>query len=203
MYTIDQVFEILSAYKITTHKETVRSWVRKGVIQAEPIESRKKGYRVSEKALRTFISSRMPEGWEFFGPLAEHPEQTFEKEEENVPRYTELDVKAIKEQVREEMWFELMSKFIFEGYFVLKKADIKAAIQHRRHSKEFGDFVWERCLQHKMGYATPRVPYLLKYFKFEGERIPFDRTASEQDDQIIYALIESIRLKRVNGKYKS
>lgn len=54
-----------------------------------------------------------------------------------------------------------------------------------------------------MGYATPRVPYLIEYFKFEGERITFDRMASEQDDQIIYALIESIRLKRVNGKYKS
>lgn len=203
MYTVDQAFEILSAYKVTTHKETVRNWIRKGIIQAEPLESRKKGYRVSEEALRTFLSDRLPEDWELFGPLAENPEQSVEKDEKNVPRYTELEVEAIKEQVREEIWFTLMDKFIFERYFVLKKSDIKAAIQHRRHSKEFGDFVWERCSKHKLGFATPRVLYLFGYFQFEGERIPFDRDFGELDEQIIYALIERIRIKRVSGQYKS
>ncbi|MET2871863.1 hypothetical protein ABXV15_14440 [Exiguobacterium profundum] len=53
MYTIDEAFEILSKNKLTTHKETVRNWVRKGVIQAEPLESRKKGYRISEAALNS------------------------------------------------------------------------------------------------------------------------------------------------------
>lgn len=52
MYTIDEVFAILSQNKITTNKETVRNWVRKGVIQAEPLESRKKGYRISEESLK-------------------------------------------------------------------------------------------------------------------------------------------------------
>ena len=33
MYTIDEAFEILSKNKLTSHKETVRNWVRKGVIK--------------------------------------------------------------------------------------------------------------------------------------------------------------------------
>lgn len=203
MYTINQAFEILAAYRVTTHKETVRNWIRKGIIQAEPLESRKKGYRISEESLRMFLSSRLPEGWERFGPLTEDMEQPVGGDNGDVPRYTEQEVEAIKEQVREEMWFKLMDKFIFERYFVLKKSDIKAAIQHRRHSKEFGDFVWERCSKHKLGFATPRVLYLFGYFQFEGERIPFDRDFGELDEQIIYALIERIRVKRVSGQYKS
>lgn len=204
MYTIDQAFEILAAYRVTTHKETVRNWVRKGIIQAEPLESRKKGYRVSEESLRTFLSSRLPEGWERFGPLAENQEQPIGRDDDkDVPRYTEQEVEAIKEQVREEMWFKLMDKFIFERYFVLKKSDIKAAIQYRRHSKDFEDFVWERCSKHKFGFATPRVKYLFGYFEFEGERIPFDRDFGDLDEQIIYALIERIRVKRVSGQYRA
>ncbi|MGL6103874.1 MAG: hypothetical protein ACRC00_11965 [Exiguobacterium acetylicum] len=66
MYTIDEAFEILSKNKLTSHKETVRSWVRKGTIQVEPLESRKKGYRTSKEALEQFIKERIPEGWELY-----------------------------------------------------------------------------------------------------------------------------------------
>ncbi len=66
MYTIDETFEILSKDKLTSHKETVRNWVRKGAIQAEPLESRKKGYRISEEELEQFIKERMPDGWELY-----------------------------------------------------------------------------------------------------------------------------------------
>lgn len=107
MYMIDEVFEILSKNKLTSYKETVRNWVRKGVIQAEPLESRKKA-----------IGS-----------------------------------------------------------------------------------VWRRS-KHTWGHATPRVPYLHGYFMFEGERIPFNKDFVGRNEQIIHALIEKIRLDKVNRKRK-
>lgn len=34
--------------------ETIRRWIRTGKLKAEPIESRKNGYRISEKELNAF-----------------------------------------------------------------------------------------------------------------------------------------------------
>ncbi|WP_214891364.1 helix-turn-helix domain-containing protein [Exiguobacterium sp. s142] len=202
MYTIDEAFEILSKNKLTSHKETVRSWVRKGVIQAEPLESRKKGYRISEEALEQFIKERMPEGFELYPESVTGDGRDVVKNEDEAPYHVEIDVTAIKEQAREEMWYELLGKFVFEDYFVLKKSEVKAAVQHMRYSKEFETEVWERCLKHTWGHATPRVPYLLGYFMFEGERIPFNKDFGGRDEQIIYALIEKIRLDKVNERHK-
>lgn len=200
MYTIDEAFEILLQNKITTNEETVRNWVRKGVIQAEPLESRKKGYRISEEALKQFISKRMPKGWTFYAPMSIDPEQYTGKHEDESPYPIEIEVTAIKEQAREEMWYELLDKFVFQDYFVLKKSDIKAAVEHMRYSKEFEKEVWERCREHTWGHTTPRVPYLLEFFMFEGERVPFDKDFSGMDEQIIHALVEKIRLDKVNGR---
>lgn len=52
------------------------------------------------------------------------------------------------------------------------------------------------------GYTSPQVPYLLDYFMFEGERIPFNKDFAGRDEQIIQALIEKIRLDKVNRKRK-
>lgn len=202
MYTIDEAFEILSKNKLTSHKETVRNWVRKGVIQAEPLESRKKGYRISEEALEQFIKERMPEGWELYPESVTKDARDVVKNEEEASYYVEVDVEAIKERAREEMWYELLGKFVFEDYFVLKKTEVKAAVEHKRYSKEFEAEVWERCSKHTWGHATPRVPYLLDYFMFEGERIPFNKDFGGRDEQIIHALIEKIRLDKVKGNHK-
>ena len=202
MYTIDEAFEILSKNKLTSHKETVRNWVRKGVIQAEPLESRKKGYRISEEALEQFIKERMPEGWELYPEPVTGDARDVVKNEEEAPYHVEVDVEAIKERAREEMWYELLGKFVFEDYFVLKKSEVKAAVEHMRYSKEFEAEVWERCSKYTWGCATPRVPYLLDYFMFEGERIPFNKDFGGRNEQIIHALIEKIRLDKVNRKHK-
>ncbi|MEW8968918.1 MULTISPECIES: helix-turn-helix domain-containing protein [Exiguobacterium] len=202
MYTIDEAFEILSKNKLTTHKETVRNWVRKGVIQEEPLESRKKGYRISEEALEQFIKERMPEGWELYPESVTGEARDVIKNEEEASYHVEVDVEAIKEQVREEMWYEMLGKFVFEDYFVLKQSEVKAAVEHMRHSKEFGAEVWDRCSKHTWGYATPRVPSLLDYFMFEGERIPFNKDFAGRDEQIIQALIEKIRLDKVKRRHK-
>ncbi|MEB1807162.1 MAG: hypothetical protein LPK26_07650 [Bacillaceae bacterium] len=71
------------------------------------------------------------------------------KNEEEAPYHVEVDVEAIKERVCEEMWYELLGKFNFEGYFVLKKSKVKAAVQHMRHSKEFEAEVWESCSKYR------------------------------------------------------
>ncbi|WP_233005453.1 helix-turn-helix domain-containing protein, partial [Exiguobacterium aurantiacum] len=110
MYTIDEAFEILSKNKLTSHKETVRNWVRKGVIQAEPLESRKKGYRISEEALEQFIKERMPEGWELYSESVTGEARDVVKNEEEAPYHIEVDVESIKERAREEMWYELLGK---------------------------------------------------------------------------------------------
>ncbi|MCT4783109.1 hypothetical protein, partial [Exiguobacterium himgiriensis] len=182
--------------------ETVRNWVRKGVIQAEPLESRKKGYRISEEALEQFIKERMPEGWELYLESVTGEARNVVKNEEEASYHVEVDVEAIKERAREEMWYELLGKFVFEDYFVLKKSEVKAAVEHMRYSKEFEAEVWERCSKHTWGHATPRVPYLLDYFMFEGDRIPFNKDFGGRDEQIIHALIEKIRLDKVNRKRK-
>ncbi|TCI50351.1 DNA-binding protein [Exiguobacterium sp. SH5S13] len=202
MYTIDEAFEILSRNKLTTHKETVRNWVRKGVIQAEPLESRKKGYRISEAALEQFIKERMPDGWGLYPESVTGDVRDVVKNEDEAAYHVEIDVEAIKEQAREEMWYELLGRFIFEDYFVLKKSEIRAAVEHMRYSKEFEAEVWARCSKHTWGHATPRVPYLLDYFMFEGKRVPFNKDFGGKDEQIIHALIEKIRRDRVQGKHK-
>ncbi|WP_214818881.1 helix-turn-helix domain-containing protein [Exiguobacterium sp. s131] len=114
MYTIDEAFEILSKNKLTSHKEAVRNWVRKGVIQAELLESRKKGYRISEEALEQFIKGRMPEGWELYPESVTGDARDVVKNEEEAQYHVEVDVEMIREQVREEMWYELLGKFVFE-----------------------------------------------------------------------------------------
>ncbi|STO53267.1 hypothetical protein [Exiguobacterium aurantiacum] len=140
----------------------------------------------------------MPEGWELYPESVTGVARVVVKNEEEAPYHVEVDVEAIKEQAREEMWYELLGKFVFEDYFVLKKSEVKAAVQHMRYSKEFEAEVWERCSKHTWGHATPRVPYLLDYFMFEGELIPFNKDFAGRNEQIIHALIEKIRIDKVN-----
>ncbi|WP_214818882.1 hypothetical protein [Exiguobacterium sp. s131] len=84
----------------------------------------------------------------------------------------------------------------------MKKSEVKVAVEHMRYSKEFEAEVWDRCSKYTWGYATPRVPYLLGYFMFEGERIPFDKDFVGRNELIIHALIEKIQLDKVNRQRK-
>lgn len=143
MYTIDEGFEILLKDKLTSHKETVRNWVRKGAIQAEPLESRKKVYWISEEALEQF---RRPDGWELY------PEQVTEnvrgvvKNEEEREYFTETDVEATKEWGRIEMQHQVAGRWLWEGDFEISRMMVCNTVAHGRYSKEFEQLVWERCL---------------------------------------------------------
>ena len=203
MYTIDEAFEILSKNKLTTHKETVRNWVRKGVIQAEPLESRKKGYRISEAALEQFIRERMPEGWEMYPESVTGDSRDVVKNEDEAPYHAEIDVEAIKEQGRIEMWNRVAGRWLWEGHLEITRTMIRNAIEHRGHSKEFGQFVWERYLKDSAPRKRPRVLYLVDAFLFEGERVPFDQDFGIKEEQIMHALIEHVRVKKRRGMYKN
>ncbi|WP_267900376.1 hypothetical protein [Lentibacillus cibarius] len=43
MYNVEDAFSLLKTYKITTHMESVRRWLREGTIKGIPPKSRKEG----------------------------------------------------------------------------------------------------------------------------------------------------------------
>lgn len=180
-YNVQEAVDLLQQYKITTHPESVRRWLRNGTIKAIPPASRKEGWVIREDDLYDFIRSRLPEDT----PLLSSQSDTNQQ----------LDQEAI----RAEMWWELARKFIFEGYIEPKKKDVQACIEHKGHSKAFGDHAWNVISQQKLGHANPRIPYLLDAFLFNGKRIRIDENFGELKEQILYAVIESIRIEKVKG----
>jgi ribonuclease HII len=107
------------------------------------------------------------------------------------------DAKQIKESAREEMWWELVQKHIFEDALIVKKKQMQECIAHKGYSKEFENYVWNIVSEHKRGYSTPRIPYLLDAFLFNGKRIKMDTQYSLLEEQILYALIEYLMVKKV------
>ena len=159
------------------NKESVRRWLRQGDIKGVTPTSRKEGWLIREDDLYDFIGSRLPE--------------TLWQSTHN----TTNDVK--KESVRAEMWWELVRKNIFESYIDVKKNQVIACVQHLKLSKAFEKEAWEVIAQHKRGYATPRIPYLLDAALFDGKRIRMDDHYEETYEQILFAVLEYIRKKNI------
>src|SRR5699024_5958086 len=141
-YNVDEAFHLLQKYKITTNKESVRRWLRQGVIKGISPTSRKEGWLIYEDDLYAFIRSRLPD------------------DEYSIPGYITNDVNRVdgKEAIRTEMWWELARKYIFEGYIEPKKTQVQECIQHNGQSKELEFHVWNAISKHKMGYAKPHIP---------------------------------------------
>lgn len=57
----------------------------------------------------------MPEGWELYPESVIGDARDVVKNEEEAPYHVEVDVEEIKERAREEMWYELLDYFMFEG----------------------------------------------------------------------------------------
>ncbi|PLS15925.1 hypothetical protein CVD28_19895 [Bacillus sp. M6-12] len=182
MYTVDEVFNLLKSYKITTHKESVRRWLRQGIIKGIKPASRKEGWLIPKDSLDEFIKKRMPN--EFNTTIIAN-----KTEKSN----TTFDVKKIEEQARTKMWIELANKNIWEGYIELKKTRIHECIQHRRYSKDLEAAVWKACLENSRGYSKPRIFYLLEAFGFGRKRLLLDKNFESLEEQIIFSLIEHIR----------
>lgn len=184
IYNVDEAFEILKVNKITTNKESVRRWLRQGVIKGNAPTSRKEGWTITENELNEFIQQRLPE---FYTTIV-----VKEINETNVAK------DEIKEQIRAEMWLELASKNFWEGYIELKKSFIRECIQHRHYSKELEEKVWKSCEANSKGYSKPRISYLLEAFAFDGQRILMDKNFESLEEQIIFPMIEYVRQKDKN-----
>ena len=175
VYNVDEAFEILKEYKITTHKESVRRWLREGNIQANSPVSKKEGWRIKQSDLFDFIHERLPK---------------------RLPKNVEDTKIQSKEEIRSEMWWELVKKNIFEDFIHVKKKQVQECIEHLRMSKEFEGYIWRAVSNHKRGYKTPRIPYLLDAFLFDGKRILMNTNFEETEEKILFALIEHLRLKQ-------
>ena len=180
-YNVTEAFNILKENKITTNIESVRRWLRLGTIKGTKPLSRKQGWSIREDDLFQFIQSRLPENKISF------------------PINTTNDVNGVnKEAIRAEMWWELANKYIFEDFIEPKKKQVQHCMEHLRMSKDFEKYVWKRISDQKLGYRTPRIPYLLDAFFFEGERILLDDNYGVLEDQILFALIEVLRKEKVS-----
>ncbi|WP_077296448.1 hypothetical protein [Virgibacillus pantothenticus] len=183
IYDVDQAFALLKQYKITSNKESVRRWLRTGVIKGITPKSRKEGWRIAEEDLYTFIKDRLPEEMPLHNTtdvVKEQPKQT-----------------AVEQKVREKMWWELVGQNIFEGFIEIKKSRVYECVEHRGHSKKFAHEVWNEVKEHKRGASKPRIPYLLEAFLYGTERVLMDENYEIREEKILVALIEHIRKKRV------
>ena len=179
LYNVEEALHVFTRYKITSNKETIRRWLRGGILKGIPPASRKEGWMIQEDDLFAFIDRRVPD------------KQTMELFNAT------SDVKEMNEdEIRAAMWWEIVRKNIFEDFINVKKHRVRECIEHDRHSKKFEGYVWEEVIKNKGGYATPRVPYLLDAFLFGRERIPMDQNYDNVEDKILFALIEHLRKKR-------
>lgn len=183
LYDIDQAFEILKKYKMTTHKESVRRWLRTGVLKGIRPATRKEGWRIREDDLKVFIKERLPTEGELFNL--------------DNKRRTSITTNVAKgfseEEARSKMWWQLVRKNIFEGFIPIKRTRIRDCIEHRRYPKALEEQVWQKCLKNKAGYSNPRVSYLLEAFLFDGQRILMDENFEDLEEKILFPLIEYVR----------
>jgi hypothetical protein len=182
LYNVDEVLEVLKTYKITTHKESVRRWLRQGDLKGIAPSSRKEGWLIPKDGLDEFLKQRLPEDYTT-NVVKENNKIVVEKE--------------MRERIRAEMWIELANKSMWEGYVELKKTSIHECIQHRRYSKELEALVWQRCVANSRAYKKPRVFYLLEAFGFEGKRLLLDKNFVDLEEQVIFAIIEHVRLSNL------
>jgi hypothetical protein len=189
VYDINKTFDVLKKYKITSNKESVRRWLRKGVIKGIKPTSRKEGWKVREEDLFEFIKERVPS----FDAFLE-----LEGEDFNTTSVVNSNTtNVVKEDPRAEMWWECVRKNIFEGYITIKKTRIRECIQHKGYSKDLEEKVWKMCEENKRGYSHPRVPYLLEAFLFDGQRILMDENFEDLEEKIYFPLIEYVRNKYI------
>src|SRR5699024_9728069 len=60
-YDVAEAFIILKQNKITTNEESVRRWLRQGVIKGITPTSRKEGWLIREDDLYAFVHNRLPD----------------------------------------------------------------------------------------------------------------------------------------------
>lgn len=102
-----------------------------------------------------------------------------------------------EEAVREQMWFEIVQRNIFEGYVEIKKSRLKECIEHKHYSKDFFTYCWDQLMQQNRGHVVLRVPYLLDAFLYDSKRIKMDEHYELLEEKVLFALIEYLRVQKV------
>ena len=184
MYELEELFEILKRNKITTNKESVRRWLRQGkIVGTKGAGSKKNGWQVSEEALESFLKDRLPEN-----------EDSKPEDNKTIVVLSDAEQEQLREEGRQEILDRLAANNIWEGRFVFKKKSITDCLDHKRmENPSLRAYILNRILEHKRGYATPGVVYLLDTFNFEGNRLNFDTDFSGREEQIVFSLIEYLR----------
>ena len=169
-YSVNEVFKRLKALKITSNEESVRRWLRTGKLKGYQ-NSKKQGWIIREEDLQQFINERLPD-------------------------FNATNV-VLTEAIREQMWYQIVHRNIFEGFIDIKKSRLKDCIEHKRYSKDFFTYCWDQLSQKNQGSAVPRVPYLLDAFLYDSKRIKMDNNYELLEEQVIFALIEYLRVKKL------
>lgn len=180
VYELDEVFDILKKHHITTHKESVRRWLRQGKIDGtKGAGPKRNGWQVTEEALQRFLDDRLPPDFQKMmdaAPVSEEAKEGF------------------REEGRQDVLDRLAARNIWEGRFVFRKKGIMDCLDHRRiENPATRDYILNRILGHKRGYVTPGVVYILNTFNFEGNRLVFDEDFSSLEEQITFSLVEYLR----------
>lgn len=191
VYSVNETFDVLKANKITSNIESVRRWLRQGEIEGIAPTSRKEGWKVTHEALERFLAERLPETMAI-------PETVPTNTTIDVIETNETNVVIDEEEIRAQMWFEVTSKNIWEGYVQVKKTLLKQAAEQRHHSPKLIEQVWERCVANSSAYKQPRINYLLDAFSFEGQRLKFDTDFASKEEQVIYAIFEYVKKHKYN-----
>ena len=184
MYDLDELFAILERQKITSHKESVRRWLREGKISGiKGAGPKKNGWQVTEEALNLFLAERLPVGF------SEQPEDIT-----TTVALLETEKAQFREEGRHKLFDQLAARNIWEGRFVFKKKWVQECLDHRRmENRDTRVYILGRILGHRGAYATPGVVYLIDTFNFDGERLVFDDDFSSLEEQITFPLIEYLR----------
>ena len=185
-YSVNEDFKRLKALKITSNEESVRRWLRTGKLKGYQ-NSKKQGWIIREEDLQQFINERLPD----FNATNVVLNNTTDEESVNTTNV------VLKEAIREQMWYQIVHRNIFEGFIDIKKSRLKDCIEHKRYSKDFFTYCWDQLSQKNQGSAIPRVPYLLDAFLYDSKRIKMDNTYELLEEQVVFALIEYLRVQKV------
>ena len=171
-YSVQEAFQKLRALKITSNEESVRRWLRTGTLKGYQ-QSKKQGWRITEADLRHFIDQRLPE------------------------QSVNTTIVVTEETIREQMWYEIVRRNIFEGYVDIKKSRLKDCIEHKGYSNAFLTYCWDQLTQQNRHHTVPRVPYLLDAFLYDSKRIKMDHYYELLEERVLFALIEYLRVQKV------
>lgn len=103
-----------------------------------------------------------------------------------------LNEEEVKENAREELWWELVQKFIFEGKVEIGKKSIRELLDHRKISNIMQEKIIGNLFQDVKKGKKLEIYYLHGYFFFQKKRIPFHPDFEPLVECVGMALIESV-----------